>query len=255
VLNIIVISGKKQAGKSSAAKCILKEYVNKKISKELNNKLYSTDVLDTGETVVKDYKGKILNLEYPKSSDVLNTLRQFKVKIYSFADELKLFCINVLGLDPLQCYGTDDQKKSKTHIHWDSIPDDVRNYFAEYNPKGGATRGYMSARQVMQIFGTNLCREMDGNCWARATYTKIKHENPELAIIADARFPNEVTMGTEIGAKAIRLLRNPYDDQHESETALDNFPLGEYSFVIDNSDLEMDETHKKVWGYVKAVIK
>jgi hypothetical protein len=103
----------------------------------------------------------------------------------------------------------------------------------------------MTGREVMQVFGTDICRRIDTNCWARGLYNIIKNEGYDLAIIADARFPNEITLGTETGAKMVRLLRKINDDQHPSETALDNFPLGEYSLVIDNQKLTMQETHKK----------
>jgi hypothetical protein len=104
--------------------------------------------------------------------------------------------------------------------------------------------GFMTAREVMQVVGSDFCRRMDQNCWARALYTAIEEEPYSIAIVADCRFPNEVTLGTEREAKVIRLTRKIFDDEHLSEKALDNFPLGEYSLVIDNQNLTIHETHK-----------
>lgn len=107
--------------------------------------------------------------------------------------------------------------------------------------------GQMTARQVMQVFGTDVCRTLDPNCWSRGLYNKIRNDNHNLSLVADARFPNEVTMGTEIGAKVIRLTRHlPQKDEHSSENALNDFPLGEFSLVLDNQNLTMEQTHKEL---------
>ena len=54
-----------------------------------------------------------------------------------------------------------------------------------------------------------------------ATIRKIKEESPELAIICDCRFPNEVDGIKKAGGKTIRLTRNDESpDVHESEPSL-----------------------------------
>lgn len=247
---VVVFSGKKGSGKSSAGKYVLASYVNTQLGK----KRFTVEMKDK-ETVLVDAfdNNKIVDVDKP--GDAMDLFRDvYSVKMYSFADPLKEFCINVLGLDKSQCYGTDDDKNSYTHIHWDELSYEIRS---KYNkPRRGSgdikpASGRMTAREVMQVFGTDICRKMDPNCWARGLYSAVKNDGLSLAIVTDARFPNEVTLGTECGAKVVRLTRNPYDDNHPSETALDDFPRGEYSTVIDNEDVSMAETHDLLKKHLK----
>jgi len=239
----IVMSGRKQSGKSSACKYIFTEFANRKIGKT-RFVLKEIPAEDGSVVVVHDtFNGKdILDIDIP-SANSRALADAMSVKIYSFADPLKKFCIDVLGLDFLQCYGTDEDKNTITHISWDSLPPDVlaANRKIDYETHSPKSLGFMTAREVMQVFGTDICRKLDGNCWARGTYSTIANEGYELAIVADGRFPNEITIGTEGGARAIRLLRNKYNDQHYSEKALDDFPHGEFDLVIDNNTMSLED--------------
>lgn len=245
----IVLSGRKQAGKSSAAKFAFCEFVNKKIGQNR----FILDKAGKNINIVDTYNNNtVIPVDYPNSvaQPIFDT---YSVKVYSFADPLKRFCIDVLGLDPAQCYGSDDDKNSLTHISWDDMSVEIREKHSRPRRGSGGMKpasGYMTGREVMQIFGTDVCRKIDVNCWARGLYNIIKGEGYQLALVGDARFPNEITLGTENGAKVVRLLRKVNDDQHESEIALDDFPLGEYSLVLDNAKLTMAETHKKFKPYL-----
>lgn len=238
----IVISGAKQSGKTSLGKYILTSIVNSKIGHNrliLHPKGKEILVLDTFNN------NQPLVVDQP-SDDSRKIADTYGVKLYSFADPLKEFCINVLGLDRRQCYGTDDDKNSATHISWTDIPNDIRDKYRRPRRGDGSIKpasGYMTGREVMQVFGTDICRKMDTNCWSRGTYSSITKDGFETAVCIDARFPNEITMGTENNAKAIRLLRKIHNDEHESETALNDFPLGEYDCILNNQDLEMYENH------------
>ena len=92
-----------------------------------------------------------------------------------------------------------------------------------------------------------------------ATIRKIKEESPELAIICDCRFPNEVDGIKKAGGKTIRLTRNDESpDVHESETALDkdNFDWDKFDLILDNKNIEIQEQNKllykklKNWGWL-----
>lgn len=210
---IIVISGKKQSGKSTLAEFICEYWI------AMHKK--------------KSYKDA-------------------DCKIYSFADPLKQFCINVMGLTYKQCYGSDEDKNSSTDIKWSSQPKEIQKAYAKKNRKKQLVypKGYMTAREVMEVIGTQVVRKAKPDAWCRACYNLIKQEAPSLAVIADGRNPNEITVGTEMGAKAIRLLRNPHNPTSPSETALDNFPLGEYSLVVDNSNMSLEEKNSFVEQYI-----
>ena len=79
------------------------------------------------------------------------------VKEYNFADPLKQdVCMNLLGLTYEQCYGDDEQKNTLTDILW--------------NEK------LLTAREVMQLVGTDLFRAMKHDVWTSSTIQKIQTE-------------------------------------------------------------------------------
>jgi hypothetical protein len=127
----LVISGRKQSGKGSIAKYTLCEYVNSKIGKKrfilekVGDKVLVFDTFNNNRAIDFDYPNE-------ESTNIFNT---FSIKIYSFADPLKDFCINVFGLSPTQMYGTDDDKNSTTHISWDDMPEEIRIKYSK-NKRG-----------------------------------------------------------------------------------------------------------------------
>lgn len=156
-----------------------------------------------------------------------------KAKIYNFADPLKQdICINILGLSSDQCYGSDDHKNTLTECYWDNKR--------------------LSAREVMQFVGTNVFRQMKQNVWASATINKIRNDDPPIAIIADCRFPNEVEAIKNAGGLVIKLTRNPFNSDHESETALDpeNYPIENFSLVVNNDSLSIKEQNEIIRNFL-----
>lgn len=151
-----------------------------------------------------------------------NNYPQLDIRFYSFADALKRdICINILGLSVEQCYGSDEQKNTMTDIIWD-----------------GKT---ITAREVMQRVGTDIFRTMKDDVWTEATLRKIKSENPDIAIITDCRFPNEVKAVQDNNGIVIRLTRGDTKSTHPSETALDecNYDWNNFTFVLDNKDIDV----------------
>lgn len=155
-------------------------------------------------------------------------------KIYNFADPLKQdICMNILGLTHNQCYGEDIDKNTHTDIEWDGIK--------------------LTAREVMQFVGTDIFRKMKPDVWAGATIAKIYREQPQLAIIADCRFPNEVDVVKNAGGLVIKLTRNPYNSSHSSETALDeiNYANNNFDLVIHNEILTIQEQNETVLAFLR----
>jgi hypothetical protein len=207
---------------------------------------------------------------------------QKSIKIYSFADKLKQFCIECLGLSYDQCYGSDEQKNSLTNLYWENMPgvltpsnayslfkliwdcktckdnpiwispfDTVdnkcpilENYGIIYHKDG-----QMTAREVLQFFGTQICRRMYSNIWVDACLRQIKTDNVDLALISDLRFPNEFKAIKDNGGIIIRLTRNICKvDLHESELALDKncFDWKQFDYIIDNQDMTEEEKNSKI---------
>jgi hypothetical protein len=106
----------------------------------------------------------------------------------------------------------------------------------------------MTAREVMQVFGTDIMRTyFDFDIWARAPFQKYANSDYDIVIIDDCRFPNEADMALEHDALLIRLKRNVLgDDVHLSEKALDDYDESKYHYVIDNSEYSLEELYKAV---------
>lgn len=217
---IIVLSGRKQSGKTTTCHHIAARYLNI---------IYPEP--EFGVNLLGDFT---------QLQRVVNVNRYVEdgVKLYSFADPLKEFCVNVLGASPEQCYGTDAEKNSVIpHLSWDKVHPDM-------NPQ--RKQGSMTGRDLMQWFGTEVCRRLYHDVWAQGTYNQIKREHLRLALITDGRFPNEILLGKDnegpnVIIKTLRLLRAVTEDNHPSETALDDFPLDQYSAVLDNRQMTLDE--------------
>lgn len=172
-------------------------------------------------------------------------------KSYSFADPLKLFLINVFGLSYAHCYGTDDQKNKLTQIRWKNLPigleEKTKLYESLKNTKY-SDNDFLSGRELMQIFGTNICRHMYQDCWASACLSNIQKDNPQFAFITDCRFPNEIDCFKSYNPIIFRLSRNTYNNSHISETALDNYDFTQFSKIcfIENENLSVEEKNNLV---------
>lgn len=243
---IIGISGKKQSGKTSTGNFL---FGCAMLSLEL---VEYAEVDDGGNLVVpyEDSEGNLKPCIFPVNSlhpDMVSYMSEnlwSKVKIYNFADNLKRICIDILGLTEQQCYGTEEDKNSPTDIN---ITDAF--FDAKINRK-------MTAREVMQHVGTDFFRRIYPQVWVESTIRKIQKESPELAIIVDCRFENEVKGIQAAGGKVIRLTRNIYgdSDQHPSETALDEY--NGFDYVLDNQNMSIKEQNESIynqlaeWGFV-----
>lgn len=165
-------------------------------------------------------------------SNVFVNTKQKIACIYNFADPLKILCQTILGLTYEQCYGTDDQKNELVNCYWENKQ--------------------LSAREVMQIVGTDMFRKMQHNVWADATIRKIKDEKLPLALIADCRFSNEVDAIKNAGGLVIKLNRNLYNSTHASETALDDsrYDPTHFDLVIDNQNLSIGEKNEIIYKFL-----
>lgn len=156
------------------------------------------------------------------------------IKIYNFADTLKQdICMNILNMSYDQCYGDDTDKNELTDLEWDGKK--------------------MTSREVMQFIGTDIFRKMKQNVWADATINKIKKDSPKLAIIADCRFPNEVKSVKDAGGIILKLMLNPFNSDHSSETALDpkNYDHKNFDIVIYNNNLTISDKNYAILTFLK----
>lgn len=190
---------------------------------------------------------------------LMQSLWQY-VKVYNFADLLKMFCVDVLGLSSEQVYGTDEEKNTVTAIKWEDLP----NYNELFSGvvKAKRPKGFMTGREVMEQFGS-IVRKLKTDAWSSSAINRILREKVEFAIIGDLRYPDEVEAVRNVGGKIIRLRRNEEgidkENSHSSQTALLDFQ--DWDAVIDNSNMTMDEKNKEVyntlkeWGWLEYLVQ
>lgn len=264
---ILVLSGKKQAGKDTTSN-FLHGYLMRRagvtrafdIDEEGKLLVYSEYENAKGET---ESGMGIFDLSRTDGEffDYLAHRVWPFVKAYSFAEELKTVCMNLYGLTHAQCYGNDDDKNSPTGIKWSDISFTLPPRQVGQLKKTGKFDEFLTAREFMQNFGTNICRKIDDDCWVKSCYNQIISEGVPFAIITDARFPNEIAYGDNFDVKTIRLTRDVHGDSHESETALDDYEWDDTKhFVLDNSEMSIVEQNQAVlsklaeWGWITAEV-
>lgn len=178
---------------------------------------------------------------------------------FSFATPLKKFLMEVFDLTYEQCYGTTEQKSSPTKIKWKDLPfgsiDLHKIYFSLKNnlPEHWPSE-YLSSRELMQVWGTEVCRGTYPDCWANATLKEIlKRRSNTIAFVADARFPNELEVFKPYNPIIIRFNRKINNDTHLSETALDNFPFTDFTHFIniENQELTLQEKNELCFEQLK----
>lgn len=242
---IIGISGRKQSGKNTVANIINGELLKDmelisdyKINHEGQLVIKTTDTRGNEGWGILDVTRKDEEFQQYADKNIWP-----HVKIYHFADYLKSIAINLFGLDYKKVYGNDDDKNTKTDFNWNNMP--------ATNKK----RGKLTIRDFLQYFGTDIVRKIKNNAWVESTINIINNENPEIALIPDVRFPNEVLAIKESGGFVLRLTRNVYDDKHECESALDQevFDWNNFSEIIDNSNASIEDLQKDVQKLMRLI--
>lgn len=173
-------------------------------------------------------------------------------KNYKFATYLKQFCIEVLGLPAELVNGTQEDKNQLSHILWEQCPGVITNKSlynsitkhiqrksiqTEYKDQNFSLvyhePGFMTVREVLQFFGTEVCRSMYNNCWVQSMMNQINRENPVFAFISDARFDNEFEAIKSNGGTLIKVDRPSQPSFHSSESYLNTY--SEWDYIIDNN--------------------
>lgn len=150
---------------------------------------------------------------------------------------------------------TYEQDKTRlTHLEWEN--------FDEFY-QGERRHGQMTKREVLQIFGTNVMRKIYPDVWCRALEYEILNgdvytDDYKVVFVSDIRFPNEIKFVLDSPhwtGRVIRLTRNVFDDQHISETALDDarFWTDDRSIIIDNANMNLDHSIQAFNSTVRSI--
>ena len=234
---IIALCGKKQSGKTT-----LSNYIHGHEMKR-HDVIEKFFISDNGQLVVNctfhDESGKefeemgVLDLQQKTDEFYQYASRRIwpLVRAYNFADSLKEICVMLFNIPPECVYGTDEQKNQiQNHLLWENMP-------------GSNRTGPMSSRDFMQFFGTDIMRKIYEPIWLENCFRRIEEDEPEIAVLGDCRFVNEITAVQNKGGKVIRLTRSLYNSTHQSEIDADNYD--KFDAVIDNHDLSIKESCDK----------
>ena len=274
MVKIVAFSGKKQAGKNTGANFLFGLEMWSILDESKQPLISSFRIDDKGRLIVPtDFgpeRGGIRDGIFDPSSraPAVTTFLHYHVwdfvKMYSFADVLKEVGINLFGLTEEQCYGTNEQKNTYTKLKWSDMPtfnwDSPNKRKLAFNQVKAlgfdlkdtwSPDDFMTGREFMQYFGTDICRKMYSDVWANATVNAIKRDDPGIGIITDCRFPNEVEAVKNAGGVVIRLTRSVHGtDEHFSEKALDKdvFDWGKFDAVVDNANMTIQEQNEAIFN-------
>ena len=248
---ILGLSGSKQSGKTTTSNFIhgyqmrYHDVVTSFMMDEKGRILVNAVNIDDDGNEVEGMGELQLDRRDPAFLEFASVMIWPHVKSFSFADPLKAIAIQLFDLTEEQCFGTDEDKNTLTKIKWEDMP-------IKSKQKG---KGFMTGREFLQAFGTNVCRKIKDQVWVDLCISNILTSGTKLAVIPDCRFANEVEAIQEAGGKVIRLTRQPYEDGHSSETALDGYEG--FDVTVDNQNMTIDETNMKImeilreWGWLQ----
>lgn len=114
-------------------------------------------------------------------------------------------------------------------------------------------------RTLLQFWGTEYRRAQAPDYWVKKTMAKIAEDNPEVALICDVRFPNEVEGIRAAGGYVVRVDRVGFVSdvpEHYSEKALDGFSDLDWDYVIKASDGQIEVLREEAinaFNFLRAV--
>jgi hypothetical protein len=265
---ILVLAGKKQSGKSTATNFVV-GYSITQLGRQGAPYLPIRFTIDdeTGELIIGPPNNPALT-EQPLGEHTLNLYDTDpevqlwlhdcvfpNVKLYAFADMLKATASSVFGIPDEWVNGTNEDKNKETHIKWKNFASFLAPKVVAQLKKNGKYEKNMTVREFLQYFGTNVCRKIYDDCWVESCFRRIEIDQPEIAIISDCRFKNEVKAAKKHGAKLVKLSRAPHaGDTHASEVDLDNMHHNNFDLVI-GKDVTIREQNQELleamykWGW------
>lgn len=186
-----------------------------------------------------------------------NSFEPDDIKIYNFAAPLKEIAVNILGLPYNLVYGTQQDKEVLTSIRGRDLFDfsKVLYRLSSIHPLERFTylreNDVLSVRDILKILG-NFFRCLNEDCWVNAVLSKIRYDEPKIALIDDCRFLNEANKIKLNGGKVIRLTRQIDQDEDISETSLDDYT--EFDEVIENHNTSLAERNEKLSEFINRIL-
>ena len=171
------------------------------------------------------------------------------VRHFSFASNFKDSLSKIFSIDRNMLYGSNEDKNKETHIPWDNmLPLLSKKRYEELKIHAGKK---MTGRQLMQVFGTDICRQIDEPCHIRSTFNFAQSVNPDIAIFPDGRFEDEFEFfenlrntQNEYKVWLIKLKRMKFKSNDPMEQGAAGIDESRYDLVIDNENLPIVEKNE-----------
>ena len=183
---------------------------------------------------------------------IINTLHQKQYKTKRFADPLKRFVADILGVsvELLEDRAYKETALGEEWSYFETFSDRRRVYSSRDSiptvPNTHFTKKYYTPRLLMQLIGTEVGRQVHENIWINALFSNY-NENSKW-IIPDTRFDNEAQAIKDRGGIIIKVQRDvDTTDTHASEKGVSDKYV---DIVIDNNG-SMEELIEKV----KTILK
>lgn len=120
---------------------------------------------------------------------------------------------------------------------------------------------YGKQRALLQHIGTEIGRKRDPYIWIKLLKATLDNERPQVALITDVRFPNELlwikaNYGAAVRVHRLGVSNLELSSDHSSETALDHLPAGlSWDVEVRVPDGCLDELKKDAVELFDYVVK
>lgn len=149
---------------------------------------------------------------------------------FAFADALRQEIVGAFGVDPRRL--TDRDRKETPDIALAIGRCNDGRFIARMHQLGHEISLARSPRQIMQWWGTDYRRSLDGSDYwldrARETLEELHRGGYGKVAITDVRFPNEAEFIAALSGELWRIRRHKADHavpQHESERHISSFSV------------------------------
>lgn len=247
-MKIVLIGGSKQSGKTTAGTAIYGYHLTSNFlipnaQFDENGHMSIVYKPETNEGIVFDIDNQDEAFQNFKNNEFGKYINHT-----SFADELKNTSTNLFGLDSKKIRGTNAEKNELTHIRWENV-EKLISY-----EKSRDHDEYLTNREFLEIFGTDICRVIDPMCHIRSAFNKLVKLNPEIGLILDLRFENELNFFNNIpNVYKIRLRRKIEKSNKKSEIGLDHIPSDRFDLDLDNSNMSVMEKNQAIINFLIKV--
>ncbi len=247
-MKIVLLAGAKASGKTTAATAIYGYTLTQRgaiPNAQIDQSGRMSIVYDKekNEGIVFDIDNKD-----PEFLEFKNRQTSKYVNHVGFADELKRVSSQLFGLDHAKLIGTNDQKNELSHIKWADM-----NKLLPAKKKKKDAPEFMTNREFLEVFGTDICRTIYGNCHILSAHKKLTALSPEVGIIPDCRFTNEFEFFenlTDVEVVKIKFARNVHNSEAESENGLKDVDDSRYDLVIHNEELSLSEKNNLIINFL-----